>query len=360
MTNKIIYFLSLILINTNVLIAEEVQEKKLIKIGVSIPLTGDVAEYGNAVKNGIELAKSQDPTGFANLEFIYEDNQYDAAKAVTTFKKLKDIDKVSLIYNWGEPTLGSVAPIAESLKFPILAMSLDRKPAENKKFIILTINYADQFAEKLVSYLRSKGIKNIGIIHAEDPFLNSMILGIKENLKTDETLKVIASVNPTEQDFKLHITKLKNSKFEAVGVYLFPGQLSTFFRQATTMKFESNFFGTDFFESRTEIAQSNHGMENAVYPNVKIPENFSVEYLKKYKNDAQIAYAYNAYEFAKTSATVLPKDNSNLNSEEIIDLYLKKERSDIFTVEKTPEGVPYYKFPLVMKVIKNDKFSEIN
>ena len=196
------------------------QEK--FKVGVSAPLTGDLAEYGAAVRQGIELASSEDEHSFKNLQFIFEDNQYEGSKAVSAFQKLTNIDAVRVIYNWGEPTLHSIAPIAERQRVPVVAMSLDPAPANGKKYVLRSINYSDQYASKLMQYLRSKGLKNIAIINSEDPFLNSMIAGLKRHLAQGETLEVFATVNPNDQDFKSQIARLKTRKFDVVGVYVVP------------------------------------------------------------------------------------------------------------------------------------------
>lgn len=45
------------------------QEK--IQIGVIAPLSGGMATIGNAIKNGIEMAKSDHPELFSQIEFIY-------------------------------------------------------------------------------------------------------------------------------------------------------------------------------------------------------------------------------------------------------------------------------------------------
>ncbi len=41
------------------------------RVGVIAPLSGALAEYGLAAKNGIELARSQHPELFDKLEFRY-------------------------------------------------------------------------------------------------------------------------------------------------------------------------------------------------------------------------------------------------------------------------------------------------
>ncbi len=72
-----------------------------IKIGGTGPLTGGAAIYGNAAKNGAQIAVDEiNALGGLQLELRYEDDVHDPEKAVTAYNTLKD---------WGmQAFLGSV------------------------------------------------------------------------------------------------------------------------------------------------------------------------------------------------------------------------------------------------------------
>ena len=62
-----------------------------IKIGGTGPLTGGAAIYGNAVKNGAEIAVEEiNAKGGLQFELKYEDDAHDAEKAVNAFNALLD------------------------------------------------------------------------------------------------------------------------------------------------------------------------------------------------------------------------------------------------------------------------------
>lgn len=331
------------------------------QIGVSCPLSGDLAEYGAAVRNGIEFAVEQEPNRFSKLAFIYEDNQYHSAKAVSALNKLQYADEIDLLYNWGEPTLHAIAPIVEKSKLPVVAMSLDPEPAISRKYIVRSINYSEQYAIKLLEYLRSKNFKKLGIIKTEDPFLNSMISGLEKNLKAGEKLDVLVAVLPEDTDFKSYISKMKNTDYDAIGVYLFTGQVSAFYRQASALKLNKPTFGTDFFESKTEIKDAQGKMDGAVYPNIAVPQDFADAYLKKYGNDNQIAYAFNAYTFAKLASDIFGKQQGELDGDMIIDLFTKSLPSSVseFAYKDTKDGGKFYQFNIVVKQIEGNEIKTV-
>ncbi len=73
----------------------------IFKIGGTGPLTGGAAIYGNAAKNGAQIAVDEiNALGGIQFELKYEDDEHDAEKAVNAYNKLKD---------WGmQLSLGSV------------------------------------------------------------------------------------------------------------------------------------------------------------------------------------------------------------------------------------------------------------
>lgn len=83
---------------------DETNKKPIIKIGVSLPLSGEAANVGNAVKASINMAfnewKKKD-TKF-DYQVIYEDDVSQSAKAAMIANKFVNMDKVNAMMNiWG-------------------------------------------------------------------------------------------------------------------------------------------------------------------------------------------------------------------------------------------------------------------
>ena len=88
--------LAVVLISRNST-SRTVQERS---IGIVLPLTGKAATYGERSLQGIQLAidtcNGESNTN-GNLRIIVEDSQSQASRAVTSFTKLVDLDKVSVV-----------------------------------------------------------------------------------------------------------------------------------------------------------------------------------------------------------------------------------------------------------------------
>ena len=91
-------------------------EKETIKIGVSIPLSGDVAFLGEGVRDAMLLAKENLGYTKYNYEIIFEDDQFNSTNTLTAVNKLISIDKVSVISSLGSNLGNVVSPIAEENK----------------------------------------------------------------------------------------------------------------------------------------------------------------------------------------------------------------------------------------------------
>ena len=91
-------------------------EAGTLKVGVLAPLTGSVAEYGNAVNNGIvQFVEELNAKGGVNgkqIELVTYDEEGDPVKAVTGYNSLVDQGVVAII---GDVTTApTVAVVAES------------------------------------------------------------------------------------------------------------------------------------------------------------------------------------------------------------------------------------------------------
>jgi len=101
-------------------------------IGAVIPLTGKTADYGFAVRNGIELARSERPELFTNLKFLFEDSRYDGKTSVTIFHNLRNNDNIDLAFVWGHGPSQVLAPLAQSRTLPTVVVSGDHLVAKDR------------------------------------------------------------------------------------------------------------------------------------------------------------------------------------------------------------------------------------
>ncbi|RIL08280.1 MAG: hypothetical protein DCC75_09330 [Proteobacteria bacterium] len=331
-----------------------VEADQRFRVGVIAPLSGPLAEYGLAAQNGIELARSQNSNIFSKIDFLYEDSQWDAKQSVSAFNKLRDIEKVQAVFNWGNPTTEAVAPIAEQSKLPLIGMTLDPSVAMGRQYVIRSTNSAGDFAAAIGHYLRSQGYKQMGVVIAANTYVQGLFDGLKHSVGNDISIDIIDRYNLGDQDFRATVSKVRARKYDAIGIFLITGQVSSFYRQLAQQGVALPTFGTDFFESSTEIKMAAGGMNGSVYSHLGITEQFRKDYTARFKNDYQIAYAGNAYDMAVVLGSLFNR-SGDLTSEQIMSklksVTLHKGIGGEFSFVETPTAGPHYHFPVEIKKI---------
>ena len=92
-----------------------------ISIGIAAPLTGEVASYGERVRNASRLAEDEINSSGGirgrTLRLVFEDTRCDPATGVSAARKLYQVDKVSVILGGtcSSVTL-AMAPVAEAAR----------------------------------------------------------------------------------------------------------------------------------------------------------------------------------------------------------------------------------------------------
>jgi len=317
--NQLLRPLLLLFVITLVLNSPSHAEPSPLKIGVIAPLSGPLAEYGQALRNGIDLAKNDIPGISQNCEFKFEDSKYDPKTALSALQKLAG-DDVKVIYNWGNPTSAAVSPLAERLKMAMFVLSTDPLVSKGSNRVVRFSNSGVEYGAKLAQAIKKAGFRRVGIVRAENDYLNSILDGLKNAAPPDLSIEELASYLPSDTDFRSSITKIRSKKLDAIGVFLLSGQISVFYRQLGEQHLKVPTFGTDFFESTSEIKASGSLIDGAFFANNAVDLEFQGTYLKQFGNDFQIIHAANGYDFAELLCRDLPSKRAALSPDNILEL----------------------------------------
>lgn len=281
-----------------------------LKVGIILPLTGPIAEYGVASRNGIELAKIVKPELFRDIEFVYEDSQYDPKLALSAYRKMRSDISIKVIYNWGSNPSAPLIPIAEKEKFPLFAADFSTQPFKNIHNVVAFAPTSIQLGVKLNEVLKKRNFKKLAILSVENLYINGILDGLYESMGEDQKIVIQEKVLATDSDFRSHIAKLKSRDFDALGVMLYAGQIQNLYKNLQAIHFSKPTFGSDFMESRNEIKMSGRLIEGAIYPHLKVTEEYYDLYKKNFNDDSQVTYSGTAYDFVMMLAKLRQADAS--------------------------------------------------
>ncbi len=340
-----------------------VADDTTVRVGVSLPLTGAWAEFGDAVRNGIELARRKNPASFAKIEFLYDDSTYDSKKALTSLHRFIDVDQVDLVFVWGNEPALAVSPVAEQRKVPTFAVAQYPQVSIGRTYVTRFINNGEEYSKTLLDYLRTKKIQNLGIVKSELSFFNMLVEGLLKN-RDQEKIVVLDTFLPTETDFHSSIIKLKGkTNFDILGVYLTPPQVDIFFKQSKALNFHPRTFGATSFESKSVMSSAWREMNGAVYTHNAVTNEFRRAYIEEYGNDVQLAYAGNSYDFAMLTARLLSGKSERLTATQILNLFSSMKPTigacGPFHFVSSVDTGNHFEFDIVVRQIKGDVTEEV-
>lgn len=197
------------------------QNKPVVKIGASLPLTGNMASIGNAAHKALLAAVRDENANPANkyyYKLIVEDDQMEPKFINNSVNKLIHSDKVDVIVSYFTAAGRIIAPMATKNKTLNFNYSFDGGILQSK-YNFQNILTVDDIDTKAIKFFKSRKIKNIDLLFqnmgAADQMLNPLLVMLKDN----GIKYTIHRFNKGETDFKILVSKLKNSKSDAVYIY---------------------------------------------------------------------------------------------------------------------------------------------
>jgi branched-chain amino acid transport system substrate-binding protein len=223
----------------------------VIKIGGTGPLTGGAAIYGQAARNGAQIAVDEiNALGGIKFELNYQDDEHDAEKAVNAYNTLKD---------WGmQISLGAVTStpgVATSVnhfedRIFFLTPSASAVAVTEGKNNVFQMCFADPnqgTASAQYIFDQKLGTK-IAVIYKNDDVYSS---GIYETFKTkaaDLGLTIVSTTTFTEdsqQDFSVQLGDAKNNGADLIFLPMYYTPASLIFQQAKNIDYAPKYFGVD-------------------------------------------------------------------------------------------------------------------
>ena len=184
-----------------------------IKVGVILPLSGQYASFGESVKNSMELSAKDLQN--KNVELVFEDDQYDSAKALSAYNKLKSVDNVDLVVGLVSPTLEVVKPVIN--KTDMLMLTVGNETTVEKDNVFEIIPWASELFNTLGKEVAGKYKKTAIVYSVDSPlFTTNKGLFIK-GLNNTNYIEVPISSN---SDVRTEVSKMLSDGVDSYTVFL--------------------------------------------------------------------------------------------------------------------------------------------
>lgn len=234
-----------------------------VKIGGIGPITGAAAIYGQAVKNGAQIAVDEvNAKGGLQFELKFEDDENDAEKAVNAYNNLKDWGmQVSLGTTTTQPCIAVSTEVDADKIFSLTpsASSTDVLGGQPDKNGNVTIQRKESMFQMCFTdpnlgvasadYINSQKLgEKIGIIYNNSDAYSTGIYQ-KFQTKADELgLNIVCVKTFTDDsanDFNSQLTEIKSAGADLVFLPIYYTPASLILSQANAMQYAPKFFGVD-------------------------------------------------------------------------------------------------------------------
>ena len=351
--------------------------KKLVIGGIG-PLTGGAAVYGNAVKNGAELAVDEiNKAGGVNgitLELNFQDDVHDAETAVNAYNKLKDEGMKLLVGTvTSAPCIAVSAAAAKDNMFLITpsGSAIECITAGDNCFRIC---FTDPGQGKIAAdYIADNKLgTKIGVIYdSSDVYSTGILDGFKDEAE-ERNLTITATEAFTadaKTDFSVQIQKVMDSGADLLFLPIYYQEAALILQQAKSLGMNMPVLGGDGLDGLIDQLGDKVSIADGVMVMTPFaassPEPKSAAFTKAYKemfkNEVPIQFAADGYDAVYAIKAALEKaevKDASLSASEICDK-VKKAMTEITldgitgSTTWTADGEPT-KAPQVMKIVVKD------
>jgi len=293
------------------------------KLGGTGPLTGGAAIYGNAAKNGAQIAVDEINALGGDIQFDlhYEDDTNDAEKAVNAYNTLK---------GWGmQLFLGSVtstpcvstsqeANADQTFLLTPSASSTDvlggvvnpltgtvDVPRKDTAFQMCFVDPNQGSASAQYIFDQKLGSK-IGVIYKNDDVYSTGIYNSFVNKATELGLEVVSTTTFTEDtqtDFSVQLSDAKDKGADLLFLPMYYQPASLILSQASGMGYAPKFFGVDGMDGILTLKGFDTSLAEGVMLltpfNADASDDATKSFVEKYKaayNDVPNQFAADAYD----------------------------------------------------------------
>lgn len=277
-------------------------KEQTVKIGVIVPLTGDMAFAGAEVRNGMLLAASELKDTKRNYELLFEDNALDLKRSVSAARKLLDVDKVDVVITLWPPTANVVAPLTEDRGVLHYTIVWDPSIAAQHKYVLSHQAMVDTFVAATLDLLKKQGVRKLAFFQLNETGFN-MGTEIVRSKAPAYGIEISDFVlfNAGQTDFRTEITRMRSKNPDGVLLWAVMPEMGILLKQLKDQGFSG--VVTGFFD----IVQDLKTIEGRPFVSeVHGTDAFADKYRKAYGSPF-ILKAPNAYDIMKLIAVAYEK-----------------------------------------------------
>ena len=339
---------------------ENSTNKPVVKIGASFPLTGNMASIGNAAHKALTAVIDEANANQQNKYFYkltVENDQMEPKTINIIASKFIYQDKVDVIISYFSGAGRIIAPMAAKTKTLNFSFGYDDVVLQSKYNFQNFLTGEDENIA-VVDFFKSKSVKSVDLVYQNIGAADQLLKSLVKDLETAKIKYTVQRFNKGEIDFKVLVSKLKQSEADAVFIYAFEPEADILTREFRAQDLNKIIAYSDGLPMTNDYALY-EGYYNV--GSFVTPDDLKKKWELDGQNAAYSAYLYDtgriivdAYENAETTNTIPSSDEiskyllSRENYSGVVGEYKLDERGQFHsngqtTIVKDGKLIPYVK-----------------
>jgi branched-chain amino acid transport system substrate-binding protein len=266
----------------------------VVKIGLSAPLTGDWAEYGNDFKRAVQMVidRTNEMGGVhgKKIELVIEDSRGDPKESVLIAEKfVADPDIIAEIGDFSSSSCMAAAPIYERANMTQLSPTSSHmdftKKGENMFRVVATQGYEGPYNARWA--VNDLGKKKLATIYINNDWgVDANKYFVEEAKKLGAEIVAEEAFVPGEKDFTAILSKLKRLEPDLIYLPTFYADAAAILNQAKRMRFTPVVMANSSLFSEKTIELGGEAVEGIIIPAnyfITDPRPAAQEFTREYK-----------------------------------------------------------------------------
>ena len=245
-------------------------------------LSGDTAQYGKALHNGMLLAQDEinataQSSSEARLSLHFEDSQGNASIGVNAFHKLVDFNKTPLVLGamFSKVTM-AIAPIAEEQHIVLLSPTSSDVALTNAGDYIFRIYPSDTYdGAYLAQYLaRQPGIRRVAVLYLTTSSTTAIAQVFRDSFtKAGGTVVMMDGHAEQTKDFRTVLEKVNHAHPDIVLLCSYLNEMALILRQGAELGYKLRYAAISTIYDKKIFALAGDAAEGVVFSTAKYDAN---------------------------------------------------------------------------------------
>jgi len=253
--------------------------QKAIQIGVQLPLSGDRAAVGRAIKSGVEMAveavNQEGGIGGVPVEVIYEDDRDTEQGAREALKKLvQDHRVVAVVGELFSRYVIACLEIVEQAGVPYLTGGTSPRTTEQTRWIFRVGASDAVLADLLARYaVGDLKLNKLALLHDQTGIHNARAEMVVKVLKERYGIEPVvrAGWKPGDRDFTPQLSQIKAHPVQAILALGETGEGGPFLRQVKALGLQAQVIAHRDFGTKQALEETGGAAEGVVIVTEYIP-----------------------------------------------------------------------------------------